>query len=48
MRVIFIGRSKVEIRDLGLVSSPGLSLKLGHDQVFPRVKKMGPRNNYRD
>lgn len=48
MRLIFIGRSKGEIRDLGFVSPPGWLLKLGHDQVFQGVKKIGPESKDRD
>lgn len=44
MKLIFRGRSKEEIRDLGLVSPPGWLLKLGHDHGFQGVKKMGPRS----
>ena len=48
MRLIFIGRSKGEVRNIGLVSPPRWWLKLGHDHFFQGVKKMGPVSNDRE
>lgn len=48
MRLIFIGRSKGEVRNIGLVSPPRWWLKLGYDHFFQGVKKMGPVSNDRE